>query len=65
MFARRYQKLIKCYVDGTPVEPAEYMKGDIQVDTVEIDDNDPKGCDLPIPTNNYGITYFFPQFTYG
>lgn len=51
MFARRYQKLIKCYVDGTPVEPAEYMKGNIQVDTVEIDDNDPKGCDLPITTN--------------
>lgn len=28
-YYRRYQKLQKCYIDGTPVEPEEFMAGEL------------------------------------
>lgn len=57
-FYRRYQKLVKCYADGTPVVPEEYMKGDF----VGIVDKTEFSCQY---AGNYGgeFRFRFPNHT--
>lgn len=58
-FYRRYQKLVKCYSDGTIVVPEEYMKGDLvtRVESDSIDACEGGETDSAATSNNSEENY--------
>lgn len=53
-FYRRYQKLVKCYSDGTIANPVEFTQGNL-LGWVETDSLD--GCGIPIDLLNVDIIF--------